>query len=305
MKLSKPYLISSNDLTLQDLKNIFSKTDEFLDSGNYSDFDDLKNIPVALAFFEHSTRTKLSFELAAKRLNGFVLDFNSETSSIAKGETDLDTIRTLEAMGVKIFIIRHKQDGIHKFLQSNCNNIILNAGEGESDHPTQGLLDAYTLTKHFGSLEGLKLCIVGDVLHSRVSRANISILKKLGVDLSISAPKELLPKDDLITGLIKYDNIDDAIDNNQVVMLLRVQRERMKSDLIKSADDYHKQFGMNIKRYERKPELIIMHPGPVNYGVELDEEVIKYPNCLIQTQVKYGVYIRMAVLSLLSKNIKR
>jgi aspartate carbamoyltransferase catalytic subunit len=305
MKLSKPYLISSNDLTTQDLKNIFSKTDEFLNSGNFSDFDDLKNIPVALAFFEHSTRTKLSFELAAKRLNGFVLDFNSETSSLAKGETDLDTFRTLEAMGVKIFIIRHKQDGIHSFLQKNSNNIILNAGEGESDHPTQGLLDAYTLIKHFGSLDGLKLCIVGDVLHSRVSRANISILKKLGVNISISGPKELLPKDDLIAGLTKYNDIDEAIDNNDVVMLLRVQRERMKSNLFKSASEYHAQFGMNIKRYERKPELIIMHPGPVNYGVELDEEVIKYPNCLIQNQVKYGVYIRMAVLSLLSNNIKR
>jgi len=305
MKLSKPYLIDSNDLNLNDLKLIYNRTDEFLKSGNFSDFDYLKNVPLALAFFENSTRTKLSFELAAKRLNAFVLDFNSETSSLTKGETHLDTIRTLEAMGVKIFVVRHKEDGLHKFLQSNSNNIIINAGEGESDHPTQGLLDSFTLIKHFGTLKGLKLCIVGDVLHSRVAMSNLSLLKKQGVEISLTAPKELLPKDDVIKGLTIYKDLDEAIDNVDVIMLLRVQKERMKNNVISSIEEYHAKFGMNIKRYERKPELIIMHPGPVNYGVELDENVIMYPNCLIQNQVKYGLYIRMAVLSLLSEFIKR
>jgi len=305
MKLSKGYLIDSNDLNLNDLKLIFDRTDEFIKSGNFSDFDYLKNVPIALAFFENSTRTKLSFELAAKRLNAHVLDFNSDTSSLTKGETHLDTIRTLEAMGVKIFVVRHKEDGLHKFLQNNTNNIIINAGEGESDHPTQGLLDSYTLKNHFGSPKGVNLCIVGDVLHSRVARSNLILLKKQGVNISLTAPKELLPKDDLIKGLTIYKDLDEAIDNVDVVMLLRVQKERMKSELIKSTEEYHSKFGMNIKRYERKPELIIMHPGPVNYGVELDEKVILYPNCLIQNQVKYGLYIRMAVLSLLSDYIKR
>lgn len=305
MKLSKPYLIRSNDLNNNDLKLIFNKTDEFLKSGNYSSFDDLKNVPLALAFFENSTRTKVSFELAANRLGANVVSFDYVTSSLSKGETNLDTIRTMEAMGIKIFVIRHKEDGIVEDLQSNSNNIIVNAGDGESDHPTQGLLDSFTLLKHFGTLKGLKLCIVGDILHSRVARSNIALLKKQGVNVSISAPAELLPNNELIDGLDVYSNIDEAIVNVDVIMLLRVQKERMKSNVIKSNEDYHKKYGMNIKRFERKPELVIMHPGPVNYGVELDMEVIKYPNCLIQTQVKYGVYIRMAVLSLLSEHIKR
>lgn len=305
MKLSKQYLIRSNDLNNNDLKLIFNKTDEFLKSGNYSSFDDLKNVPLALAFFENSTRTKVSFELAANRLGANVVSFDYVTSSLSKGETNLDTIRTMEAMGIKIFVIRHKEDGIVEDLQSNSNNIIVNAGDGETDHPTQGLLDSYTLMKHFGTLKGLKLCIVGDILHSRVARSNIALLKKQGVNVSISAPAELLPNNELIDGLDVYSNIDEAIDNVDVIMLLRVQKERMKSNMIKSNEDYHKKYGMNIKRFERKPELVIMHPGPVNYGVELDMEVIKYPNCLIQTQVKYGVYIRMAVLSLLSEHIKR
>lgn len=305
MKISKPYLIRSNDLNINDLKLIFDKTDMFLKSGNYSSFDDLKNVPLALAFFENSTRTKISFELAAKRLGANVVSFDYVTSSLSKGETNLDTIRTMEAMGIKIFVIRHKEDGIVEELQSNSNNIIVNAGDGEIDHPTQGLLDSYTLHKHFGTLKGLNLCIVGDILHSRVARSNISLLKKQGVNISICGPKELLPKDKLTEGMNVYSNIDEAIENSDVIMLLRVQRERMKSELIKSNEDYHAKFGMNIKRFERKPELVIMHPGPVNYGVELDMEVIKYPNCLIQTQVKYGVYIRMAVLSLLSEYINR
>ncbi len=305
MKLSKPYLIRSNDLNISDIKLIFEKTDEFLKAGNYSSFEDLKNVPLALAFFENSTRTKLSFELAAKRLGAFTLSFDYVTSSLSKGETNLDTIRTMEAMGVKIFVIRHKEDGIVEELQANSNNIIVNAGDGETDHPTQGLLDAYTLTKHFGNLKGLKLCIVGDVSHSRVARSNINILKKLGVEVSVSAPQEFLPKDNSINGLKVYNHIDDAIINSDVIMLLRVQKERMKNEQFSSVEEYHSNFGMNIKRFELKPELVIMHPGPVNYGVELDMEVVIYPNCLIQTQVKYGVYIRMAVLSLLSDFIKR
>lgn len=305
MKLSKPYLIRSKDLNNNDLKLIFDKTDEFVKHGNYSAFEDLKNVPLALAFFENSTRTKLSFELAAKRLGAFTLSFDYVTSSLSKGETNLDTIRTMEAMGVKIFVIRHKEDNIVEELQANSNNIIVNAGDGETDHPTQGLLDSYTLHKHFGSLKGLKLCIVGDLSHSRVARSNIAILKKQGVDVSVSAPDMFLPKDNLIDNMNVYSNIDEAIENSDVIMLLRVQRERMKGEFLSSSDEYHSKFGMNLKRYQRKPELIIMHPGPVNYGVELDMDVIRFPNCLIQTQVKYGVYIRMAVLSLLSEFIKR
>lgn len=300
--LSKPYLLNSEDLTSDDIKAIFAKAKFFLE--NYkkgTKFPDLKGITVALAFFEASTRTKLSFELAAKRLTADTISFASSSSSLTKGESLIDTLRTIEAMGVQMYVVRHVNSGVPKFLQENTNGVILNAGDGKHEHPTQALLDAFTLWRHFGKLEGLKVCIVGDILHSRVARSNINVLKTMGAEVVLSAPGTLLPRHLNVWNLPIINSIDEAVEWADVLLVLRLQRERMESGILPSIREFSKFFGVSLDQFSKKPELVLMHPGPVNYGVELDYRISSYPNCLIQTQVTHGVYIRMALLSLLSK----
>lgn len=300
--LSKPYLLNSEDLTSDDIKAIFAKAKFFLE--NYkkgTKFPDLKGITVALAFFEASTRTKLSFELAAKRLTADTISFASSSSSLTKGESLIDTLRTIEAMGVQMYVVRHVNSGVPKFLQENTNGVILNAGDGKHEHPTQALLDAFTLWRHFGKLEGLKVCIAGDILHSRVARSNINVLKTMGAEVVLSAPGTLLPRHLNVWNLPIVNSIDEAVEWADVLLVLRLQRERMESGILPSIREFSKFFGVSLEQFSKKPELVLMHPGPVNYGVELDYRISSYPNCLIQTQVTHGVYIRMALLSLLSK----
>ena len=268
-------------------------------------FDDLKGINLALAFFENSTRTKLSFELAAKRLSADIMNFNASTSSLQKGESLLDTLKTIEAMGVQIYVIRHSSSGAQYFLQKNTPGIILNAGDGRHEHPTQALLDNYTLLKYFQKINGLKITIVGDIFHSRVARSNIILMRKLGAEVKFLGPGTLLPRRLNPWGAEYIDDIDEAIEWSDVLLVLRIQRERMHSGLIPSLDEYSKFYGVTLQKISRKPNLVIMHPGPVNYGVELDYQISTYPNCLIQTQVSSGVFIRMAVLSLLSNYLKK
>jgi aspartate carbamoyltransferase catalytic subunit len=303
--ISKPFLLSSEDLTKNDIELIFQKAEFFQNNfkpGNK--FDDLKGITVALAFFENSTRTKLSFEIAAKRLSAETMSFTASTSSLAKGESLLDTLKTIEAMGVQIYVIRHGSSGAQQFLQRNTNGIILNAGDGKHEHPTQALLDNYTLLKHFGKIEGLKISIIGDIFHSRVARSNINVMRTLGAEVKFLGPGTLLPRH-LNPWKVEFiDDIDEAIEWSDVVLVLRLQRERMNSGLLPSIEEFSKFYGVTLKRIARKPELVIMHPGPVNYGVELDYLISSYPNCLIQTQVTSGVFIRMSVLSLLSEYLK-
>lgn len=303
--ISKPFLLSSEDLTKNDIELIFQKAEFFQNNfkpGNK--FDDLKGITVALAFFENSTRTKLSFEIAAKRLSAETMSFTASTSSLAKGESLLDTLKTIEAMGVQIYVIRHGSSGAQQFLQRNTNGIILNAGDGKHEHPTQALLDNYTLLKHFGKIEGLKITIIGDIFHSRVARSNINVMRTLGAEVKFLGPGTLLPRH-LNPWKVEFiDDIDEAIEWSDVVLVLRLQRERMNSGLLPSIEEFSKFYGVTLKRIARKPELVIMHPGPVNYGVELDYLISSYPNCLIQTQVTSGVFIRMSVLSLLSEYLK-
>ena len=303
--LSHPYLLQADDLSFKDIYTIFDRATFFLD--NYkpgTKFEDLKGIPLALAFFEPSTRTKLSFELAAKRLSADVYSFQSSSSSLTKGESLIDTLRTIESMGVKIYVIRHGSSGVPIFLQSNTNGIIINGGDGKHEHPTQALLDAYTLFRRFGKIEGLKICIIGDILHSRVARSNMSMLATLGAKISVCCPGTLLPKgyENWNVNLIK--NVDDAVDWADVLLLLRLQKERMESGMLPTLREYSNYFGINYSHFSRKPELILLHPGPVNYGVELDYQVSSFPNVLIQTQVTHGVFIRMAVLSLLAKHVR-
>lgn len=304
LTISKPYLLQADDLTAEDIKIIFDKAQFFVD--NYkpgTKFDDLKGITVALAFFENSTRTKLSFELAAKRLSADTLSFQSSSSSLAKGESLIDTLRTIEAMGVQMYVVRHGSSGVPKFLQENTSGIVLNAGDGKHEHPTQALLDAFTLQRYFGKIKGLKVCIIGDILHSRVARSNITLLQTLGAEVKLCTPGTLLPRRLNYWGVEVIDNIDDAIDWADVALVLRLQRERMESGLLPSIREFSMYYGVNMEHFSRKPELVLLHPGPVNYGIELDYNISSYPNVLIQTQVTHGVFIRMALLSLLSKHL--
>jgi len=303
-KLSKPYLLHSEDLTYDDIQNIFSVAKFYKENYKRGEkFDTLKGITVAMAFFEPSTRTKLSFELAAKRLSGDTLSFSSSTSSQTKGESLIDTLKTIEAMGVQMYVVRHQKSGVPKFLQENTSGVVLNAGDGKHEHPTQALLDSFTLQRHFGKIEGLKVCIVGDIMHSRVARSNINVLNTLGAKVALCSPGTLLPRNFKIWDVDIIDSIEDAVDWADVLLVLRLQRERMESGVLPSIREFSKYYGVTYEHFSRKPELVLLHPGPVNYGVELEYKVSTYPNCLIQTQVTHGVFIRMALLSLLSKSV--
>ncbi len=304
LSISKPYLLQADDLTVADLQSIFAKAQYFID--HYKPgvkFDDLKGLTVALAFFENSTRTKLSFELAAKRLSADTLSFQSSSSSLKKGESLIDTLRTIEAMGVDMYVVRHNCSGVPTFLQQNTNGAIINAGDGKHEHPTQAILDTFTLQKHFGNLKGLKVCIIGDILHSRVARSNITVLRTLGAEVRLCTPGTLLPRRLNHWNIEIIDDINDAIEWADVALVLRLQRERMESGLLPSIREFSKYYGVNIEHFAKKPELVLLHPGPVNYGVELDYNISQYPNVLIQTQVTHGVFTRMALLSLIAKNI--
>ncbi len=300
--LTKPYLFQASDLTYEDIQLIFDKAQYFIDNFDpKTKFPDLKGVSVAMAFFEPSTRTKLSFDIAAKRLSADTISFSSSSSSQKKGESLIDTLRTIEAMGVNMFVVRHQNSGVPKFLQENTNGIILNAGDGKHAHPTQALLDAFTLQSHMGDLKGKKVCIIGDIIHSRVARSNIALLKTLGVEVSLAGPGTLLPRNHNIWDVPVIEDIDEAVEQSDVLLVLRLQRERMESGILPSIREFSNYYGINMEHFADKPELVLLHPGPVNYGVELDYKVSSYPNCLIQTQVTHGVFIRMALLSLLSE----
>ncbi|MDA3843813.1 MAG: aspartate carbamoyltransferase catalytic subunit [Candidatus Kapabacteria bacterium] len=304
--LSHPYMLQTDDLSREDFKMIFDRATYFIDNPDGKEkFDDLKGITVASAFFENSTRTKLSFDLAAKRLSADTFSFHAKTSSLSKGESLIDTLRTVEAMSVDMYVVRHNCAGSSKFLQENTPGIVVNAGDGKHEHPTQALLDTYTLHRHFGSLEGLKVCIVGDILHSRVARSNVTALKILGAEVAFCAPGTLLPRRLDIWDVKLIETIGEAVEWSDTLICLRLQHERMESGILPSLREYSKYYGVTVKHFEQKPGLVLMHPGPVNYGVELDYKISKYPNVLIQTQVSHGVYIRMALLSLLRNSLNK
>lgn len=306
LSISKPYLLNADDLTEHDIMSIFSRAQFFMD--NYKPgvkFDNLKGFTVALAFFENSTRTKLSFELAAKRLSADTLAFSSSTSSVKKGESLIDTLRTIEAMKVDMFVVRHVCSGVPNFLQAHTNGAVINAGDGKHEHPTQALLDAFTLYKHFGKLSGLKVCIVGDILNSRVARSNITLLRTMGAEAKVCAPGTLFPRRLNYWNVGVIDTIDEAVEWADVLLVLRLQRERMESGLLPSIREFSNYYGVDLKHFTKKPELVLLHPGPVNYGIELDYNLSSLPNVLIQTQVTHGVFTRMALLSLIAEHFNK
>lgn len=256
---------------------------------------------VALLFCEPSTRTHFSFELAAKRLGADVLSFHESSSSHAKGETLAETISTLAAMNVRYFVVRHPEDGIMDALAAKLppDTALVSAGEGTLSHPTQGLLDALTIRLHHREISGLTVAIVGDVAHSRVARSAAAALQTLGVGaLRLVGPEEFLPAAGELPGSVTTD-LEAGLEGADVIMALRIQRERMKASVLPDLEDYRRRYGLNIERIEAhaKPDALLLHPGPVNWGVELAPELADWPRCLIREQVRNGVAVRMAVLA--------
>ena len=259
---------------------------------------------ICTLFFEPSTRTRTSFSLAAQRLGADLLNFDASTASTTKGEADLDTLKTLEAMGVHGFVIRHKRDGAVAELAAAAEpgTVLLNAGDGRSNHPTQGLLDMLTLRQAKGvDFSQLKVVIVGDVKHSRVARSDLHALRALGCgEIRVCGPASLLPDDGTLDGCTVTDDFDAALEGVDAAMMLRLQRERMAEGLVASLDDYHRDYGLNGERLRRAAaDAIVMHPGPMNRGIEITDEVADGPQSRVLRQVANGVAVRMAVLEAL------
>jgi len=255
-------------------------------------------------FYENSTRTRLAFELAQKRLSADIINFSKSGSSAAKGESFKDTVKNIEAMKVDMIVCRHESAGIPEYLTQISDAKIINAGDGRHEHPTQGLLDMYSIREKVGKLEGLNVCIVGDISHSRVALSNIYGLQTMGANVSVCGPSTMIPWQLEQLGVKVYNNIDKAMAENDVLNVLRIQLERDAGSLIPSVREYHNYFGITVERIEKNnPNIIIMHPGPINRGVELSSEVADGNSQIILNQVTNGVAVRMAVLYLLgSKN---
>ena len=261
----------------------------------------LRGSTVVNLFFENSTRTRISFEFAEKRLSADTVNVSSTGSSVSKGETLVDTARNLEAMRIDMVVIRHGSSGAAKFLAGRIESNVINAGDGMHEHPTQGLLDLLTLRDHFKRIEGLRVCICGDVLHSRVARSNIWGLRKLGAEVAVCGPRSLMPNAIDEMGVTVFSRIEEAIEWADALNILRLQLERMTAGYIPSLREYNRVFGVTRERLERAPrDVLILHPGPMNRGVEIDSDVADGPHSVILPQVTNGVAVRMAVLYLLS-----
>lgn len=302
MKLKRKDLISLRDLDRDEIEMIFDVATSFKEvlRRPIPKVPSLRGKTVCNLFFEPSTRTRSSFELAEKRLSADSLNFSASTSSITKGETTLDTLKNIAAMRVDAFVIRHSFSGAPHFLAKHTSASVINAGDGINEHPTQALLDIYTIKEKKGKLEGLKVLIVGDILHSRVARSNIYGMLKMGMDVTLCGPPTLLPKEFEVTGCKISYKLDEVLKDVDVIMALRVQKERGGKSLIPSFREYRKIYGITYERLKYiREDALIMHPGPVNWGVELDYEVLDSNRNIILEQVENGVAIRMAVLYLL------
>ena len=305
--LSVNSLLSINDLNINDLNLIYKTATYFKEIINrpIKKVPTLRDITIANLFFENSTRTKLSFELAEKRLSSDIINFSAQYSSLNKGESLIDTVNNILAMKVDIIVLRHPAPGAAFFLSKNINSIIINAGDGSHEHPTQALLDSFSLMEKFGDLKNKNIAIVGDILHSRVALSNIYVLKKMGVNIRVCGPKTLIPRNIESLGVdISYDLID-TLKWCDAVNMLRVQNERMNLKFFPSNREYSQMYGLNNDVMKKlNNEIIILHPGPINRGVEISSEIADSDQAIILDQVENGVAIRMAVIYLLAKNIK-
>lgn len=296
-------LIDTNDLTKADILRIFKETDTMLDhlEKGEKDLKILAGKSIVLLFYENSTRTALSFELAGKYLGATVSSLAVSTSSVNKGESLEDTALTIDAFGADLVIMRHQMSGAPDIVAKNIKGKVINGGDGLHAHPTQALYDLYTISKHFKNLDNLKVSIIGDIKHSRVARSNINVLNKFSIVPTIYAPATLMPMGaDKLGDVRVATSIEDAIADADVVMGLRIQTERQKAGLLPSISEYAKFYGINSKNISlAKPNAIIMHPGPINRGAEFDHVIVNSDQCVKDTQAKYGLALRMALIKLI------
>lgn len=305
--LSVDNVLGIKYLTKEDIELIHTTADQFKEVINrpIKKVPSLRDITIANLFFENSTRTKLSFELAEKRLSADVINFSAGQSSVKKGETLIDTVNNILAMKVDIVVMRHPNPGAGIFLSKHVNARIVNAGDGAHEHPTQALLDAYSIREKLGSVEGKKILIVGDILHSRVALSNIYCLKKLGAEVKVCGPATLMPKYIESLGVKVELNLKKALEWCDVANMLRVQNERMDISYFPSVREYVQQYGVNRELLDGlNKEIVIMHPGPINRGVEITSDVADSDQAIILDQVENGVAVRMAVLYLVASKIK-
>ena len=293
------HLLSCDGLSTEAVEQLFTAAREMRQVGRrrVKKLPTLRGRTIINAFFENSTRTRVSFELAGKRMGADVINFSASGSSASKGETLGDTARTLDAMNPDLIVVRHGAGGAPWFLAERLSCSVVNAGDGINEHPTQALLDAFTLTEHIGDLKGKKVLIVGDIAHSRVARSNIHLLNTLGAEVTCVAPSTMIPAGFGSALPARWHaNLDDLIETADAVMMLRIQRERMKQSLFPQDREFSIRFGMNPARADRLPEhAIIMHPGPINRGVEIDPAVADGRRAVILDQVENGVALRMAI----------
>jgi len=298
--MSVTHLLGIEPLAKQDIVRLLDRADALYAKGNEKTLV-MNGKTVVNLFMEPSTRTRTSFEIAAKRLSADVVNVSESFSSSKKGETLLDTAKNLDAMRPAAIVLRHASAGAPNMISTHVKARVVNAGDGSHEHPTQALLDCGTIRRHKGRLEGLVVTIVGDVLHSRVARSNLFAMAKLGVDVRVAGPRSLLPRGVEALGAQAFDRVEPAIEGADVVMVLRLQQERMNGGYIPSLRDYSRFFGINAKNIRAaKHDAIVMHPGPINRGVEITSDVADGPRSVILDQVAYGVSVRMAVLEALA-----
>ena len=305
-KLSVAHLLGIKYLQLEDLHLIFETATHFKEVINrpIKKVPSLRDITIANLFYENSTRTKLSFELAEKRLSADVINFSTNQSSVSKGETLVDTVNNILALKVDMIVIRHPNPGAAHFLSKQVDSCIINAGDGTHEHPSQALLDAYSLIERLGDLQGKRIAIVGDVLHSRVALSNIYALKMLGADVKLCAPKSLLPKHIKSLGVTYSSDLMQVLNWCDAVNMLRVQNERMDLSYFPSDREYSQNFGLNYERLKKlRKEIVVLHPGPINRGVEITSEVADSDQAIILDQVENGLAIRMAIIYLLGSQL--
>lgn len=306
--LSVEHLTGIKDLTREDIELIFKTADSFKEVINrpIKKVPSLRDITIANLFFENSTRTRLSFELAEKRLSADVVNFSAASSSVKKGETLIDTVNNILSMKVDMVVMRHPNPGAAMFLSERINAKVVNAGDGTHEHPTQALLDAYSIRERLGCVEGKKVVIVGDILHSRVALSNIYCLQKLGAEVMVCGPTTLIPKYIEELGVKVEHNLIRALEWCDVANMLRIQLERQDIKYFPSLREYSMQFGLNKEILDSLPkEIIVMHPGPINRGVEITSDVADSKQSIILQQVENGVAVRMAVIYLLAAKIER
>ena len=307
-KLSVSHLLGIKYLTDADIELIFETSSHFKEVINrpIKKVPSLRDVTIANLFFENSTRTKLSFELAQKRLSADVINFSASNSSVKKGESLIDTVNNILSMKVDMVVMRHPNPGAAMFLSKHVSASIINAGDGAHEHPTQALLDCFSIREKLGEIRGKKVVIIGDILHSRVALSNIFALKKLGAEVMVCGPLTLIPKHIESLEISVETNLEKALQWADVANVLRVQFERMKASFFPSNREYAMQYGITKKVLEKvDKELLIMHPGPINRGVEISSDVADSENAIILDQVQNGVAVRMAILYLLASKIEQ